>query len=133
MKFRFFDAVILVLVLSLTGFCAFKVYGAPNERLNLRILGRGGTWVYPLDRETQQAEQSARQIEIAGPLGSTVVEFTDSGARVVSSPCTNKICIASGAIHRRGQWIACLPNAVSLTIESSGNTDSGAGIDAAAW
>jgi hypothetical protein len=36
---------------------------------------------------------------------------------VLDSPCPDKICVAAGAIVRTGQFIACLPNRVSVTLE----------------
>jgi hypothetical protein len=114
MKFRFIDAAIFVFVSTVTVICALKVYGGSREGVRLHIQGTGGSWVYPMDR--------TERVEIPGPLGRTIVELSGGTARVLSSPCTNKTCIAAGTIHRRGQWIACLPNGVSLTIEGE-NTE----------
>ena len=122
MKFRFADAAVFVVVSAVTVFCVLKVYGGSRDRARLHIQGPDGSWVYPMDR--------TERVEIPGPLGRTVVELSGGGVRVISSPCTNKTCIASGRIHRRGQWIACLPNGVSLTIEA-GNTEPD--LDAAAF
>jgi hypothetical protein len=122
MIFRVTDAAIFVLVSTVTVICALKVYGGSREQVRLHIQGTDGSWVYPMDR--------TERVEIPGPLGRTVVELSGGAARVVSSPCTNKTCIAAGAIHRRGQWVACLPNGVSLTIEGE-NTEPE--LDAAAF
>jgi hypothetical protein len=122
MKLRLADAVVFVLVFAATAICALKVYGGGPDRVRLHIQGTGGSWVYPMDR--------TEQVEIPGPLGLTLVELSGGGARVLSSPCTNKTCIASGSIHRRGQWIACLPNGVSLTVESE---NTGPDLDASAF
>jgi hypothetical protein len=121
-KFHFLDVVVFLLAAGLTVFCAVRVYGGGGQA-ELYIQGKDGRWVYPL-----QAESGPQQVEIPGLLGSTVVELSGVGARVLSSPCTNKNCVSSGMIHRRGEWIACLPNGVSLTIEGSG-----ADLDAAVW
>jgi hypothetical protein len=122
MKFRPADAAVFVVVFAVTAICALKVYGGSRDGVRLYIRGTGGSWVYPMDR--------TGRVEIPGPLGRTVVELSGGGARVVSSPCTNKTCILSGTIHRRGQWVACLPNGVSLTIEGE-NTEPD--LDAAAF
>ncbi|MDR2877266.1 MAG: NusG domain II-containing protein [Chromatiales bacterium] len=57
-----------------------------------------------------------RQVEIAGPLGASVIEIHDGKARFVSSPCTGKLCIHAGWLSASGTVAACLPNRVSLTI-----------------
>ena len=64
-----------------------------------------------------------REIEVRGPLGSTVVRIHDGTARVISSPCQNQTCVQSGAIARTGQWIGCLPNGVFLSIEGGRGAD----------
>jgi len=45
------------------------------------------------------------------------VEIRGGTVRVIDSPCPDKICIAAGAISRTGQFIACLPNRVSIALE----------------
>jgi hypothetical protein len=122
MKFRLADMAVFVVVFAVTAICALKVYGGGREGVRLHIQGTGGSWVYPMDR--------TERVEIPGPLGQTVVELSGGRARVISSPCANKTCIASGTIHRRGQWVACLPNGVSLTVEGE-NTEPD--LDAAAF
>jgi hypothetical protein len=130
LKFRLLDAAVFVFAAGVTVFCAVRVYGGSEGRPVLRVKGRDGSWVYPV-------RDSGVRAEIPGPLGVTVVECSGGGARVLSSPCANKTCVASGTIRRRGQWIACLPNGVSLVIENeSGGAvppGGGADIDAAAW
>jgi hypothetical protein len=36
--------------------------------------------------------------------------------QVISSPCPEKICVKTGRISKPGQWIACLPNRVFISI-----------------
>ena len=102
------------------------IYRDPGGGSRIVLKGPGGSWVYPRNQHT------AERISVAGPLGETVVELRNGGARVLLSPCANQLCIASGAIHARGQWIACLPNQVLVTIEAAapGAEDE---LDAAAW
>jgi hypothetical protein len=61
-----------------------------------------------------------RRIELDGPLGATQVEISAGRARVVSSPCSRKICIEMGDIHRSGDLLACVPNRVVIRIEGDG-------------
>jgi hypothetical protein len=116
------DAAIIALTASITALCAVQVYGGEG-RSTLRIQGTDGSWVYPLDRTVR--------LELDGPLGTSIVELDGGAARFLASPCTGKICLRSGEIHRRGQWIACLPNGISLVIE--GTENSGNKLDASAW
>ncbi|MDR2663554.1 MAG: NusG domain II-containing protein [Treponema sp.] len=134
-KLRFFDFFILFLTGALTVFCAVRVYGKNSAETKLVIKNDGEEWVYSLDR--------AVTVDIPGPLGNTVVELRDRRARVVSSPCVNQTCIASGSIHRRGQWIACLPNGIFVSVEGAENSGApgnsppadgeGTAVDAASW
>ena len=71
-------------------------------------LGAGQQWIYPLDGEVT--------LRIPGPLGDTMVVIEDGTVRVTSSPCPEKICIKTGRISKPGQWIACLPNRVFISI-----------------
>jgi hypothetical protein len=126
-RLRPFDYGIIILAVLFTGFSAFTIYRNPGGESRIVLKGPGGSWVYPRDH------RAAELINVAGPLGDTVVELRDGGARVLSSPCANQICIASGTIHARGQWIACLPNQVLVTIEAEAPGGAGDELDATAW
>lgn len=56
------------------------------------------------------------QFTVAGPRGPTRIAIRPGGARFVSSPCRGKYCIHSGWLERAGDFAACLPNGVSLTL-----------------
>lgn len=51
-------------------------------------------------------------VRVAGSEGETVIEIADGVARFMASPCPHKLCIGRGAISKRGEWIACVPNGV---------------------
>ena len=57
-----------------------------------------------------------RTIQVAGPLGSSIIEISDGRTRFISSPCTTKACLHTGWLSRVGEFAACLPNRVSLTL-----------------
>lgn len=61
-----------------------------------------------LDRE--------RQLTVAGPRGETRIAIRPGGARFLASPCRGKYCIHSGWLEQAGDFAACLPNGVSLTL-----------------
>ncbi|MDR2020086.1 MAG: NusG domain II-containing protein [Treponema sp.] len=127
LRLRPFDYGIIILAAALAVFSAFMIYRAPGGGSRIVLKGPGGSWVYP------QNQNIPETVSIAGPLGDTVVELRNGGARVLSSPCANQLCAASGTIHARGQWIACLPNQVLVTIEAAAPKGAEDELDAAAW
>lgn len=66
-------------------------------------------FVAPLDKD--------RRVALEGPLGETVVEIKDGAARILSSPCTKKICIHMGDVRHSGDLLACVPNHLVINIE----------------
>jgi hypothetical protein len=83
---------------------------------SLTVSADGKTYVYPMDRDADLA--------FRGPLGDTRVVIEGGKARIVSSPCENKLCIAAGALEKGGQWAACLPNKVMIRVGgANGDTD----------
>jgi hypothetical protein len=115
------DLAIFALALGSLIFSAARVYSGSSVSPTVTIQAGDERWVFPLDGETVF---SAR-----GPLGDTVVELRGRSARILSSPCANQTCIAGGAIHRHGQWLACLPNRVMVSVSGDG----GAELDSVAW
>ncbi|MDR2159586.1 MAG: NusG domain II-containing protein [Treponema sp.] len=112
------DLAVAILLGTLTILSGAAVYSGGGEE-TVTVKGPGGRWVFP--------RSAAETLHISGPLGETVVELKDGRARVLSSPCANQTCVAAGAIHSRGRWIACLPNQVLVSI--SGEAE----VDGAAW
>jgi hypothetical protein len=120
-----FDYVSLLFALIVIFLAVIPLYGETGNQKTVNLKGEGGVWMFPLDAE--------ETVAVPGPLGDTVVEIRGGRARVVSSPCQNQTCIAAGAIHSHGQWVACLPNRVLLSVEGRGTDSEGADVDAAAW
>jgi len=69
-------------------------------------------------RETPQviSLQRDQHLRLQGPLGTSVIEVHDGRIRFVDSPCTGKQCIHSGWLGHDGEFAACLPNLISITI-----------------
>jgi hypothetical protein len=120
-RFRALDVAIFLFALLIIGLISLQTYvrgrGTPEITIEAagapaagRNTGREAEqqWIYPLDAETT--------LRVPGPLGETVVEIKDGAVRVISSPCPEKICIKTGRISKPGQWIACLPNRVFISI-----------------
>lgn len=57
-----------------------------------------------------------RRIRVRGSLGDSVLAVRDGAIRFLRSPCPGKQCIHSGWLDRAGEFAACLPNGVSLTL-----------------
>jgi hypothetical protein len=128
--FKVGDGIVLLLVLTAAVVSAVMAYAGPGRRQELVIEGPGGSWVFPLSAE--------ETVSVPGPLGITAVELRGGRARVLSSPCTNQLCVAAGAIGTHGQWIACLPNRVLVRVAAengagNGAKDGGEEIDGTAW
>ncbi len=102
------DLAAAALALAVIALLSVRAYGGRAGAEAVHLRGPGGDWLYPLGVD--------RTVSVKGPLGDTVVEIRGGQARVLSSPCAEKICVRSGAVARQGQWIACLPNRVFLDI-----------------
>ena len=58
-----------------------------------------------------------KKVAVKGPLGETYVEIKEGTARIVDSPCPQKICVRMGKIHRVGDIVVCVPNQVLVRVE----------------
>jgi len=54
--------------------------------------------------------------EVAGRLGTSVIEVRDHRARFTDSPCVGRLCVHAGWLDRSGQVAACLPNGVVVEV-----------------
>jgi hypothetical protein len=115
------DFVIFALALAALALSAARVYSGSSVPARVVIQAGGERWLFPLEGETV--------FTAPGPLGDTVVELRGKSARILSSPCTNQTCVAQGAIRGHGQWLACLPNRVMVSISGEGGED----LDSVAW
>lgn len=79
--------------------------GRPGRPAGYRITSQAGS---------RTVAAGSGRIEVAGPLGTTVIEVGDRSARIVDSPCPLKLCVRTGALDRPGRVAACLPNRVAL-------------------
>jgi hypothetical protein len=108
MKTKPLDIAVIVLSLAVVAGFSVAAYGG-GDAGQVVIEASGTRYRFPLS--TDRVER------FAGPRGDTVVEIRAGAVRVLDSPCPDKICVAAGAIARTGQFIACLPNRVSVTLE----------------
>jgi len=84
------------------------------------ITGGGATAVVITARGQEFAVMrlpATTTLAVPGALGKTVVEVAGRRARVVSSPCPNKLCVARGWLQAKGDYALCLPNGVAVRLE----------------
>ena len=119
MRLKPLDFVIAFAAAAAIAFASSYAYGPGGGEPSVVVKGRDGEWMYPLSVD--------RTVEVAGPLGETVVEIRGKAVHITDSPCRNKTCIAAGFVSKPGQWIACLPNRVFVRVEGGATN---AGVDA---
>ncbi len=121
MKLRLFDYLAIILSAVVVGTSAWFAYAGPSRAGDVVVEASGKQWIYPLSAE--------RRLPVAGPLGDTIVVIDAGGARVVDSPCPDKLCVAMAAVSKPGQWIACLPNRVFVRVRGT----TGEKLDDSSW
>ncbi|HET9679932.1 MAG TPA: NusG domain II-containing protein [Gammaproteobacteria bacterium] len=91
------------------------------------ISGPGGEVIIYVNAERHASWplEEDRRLQIEGSKGASVIQIENGAVRFVRSPCTNKLCIRSGWLHRAGAAAACLPNHVSLLVTGIENTRQG--------
>ena len=60
--------------------------------------------------------RTRRQLEVRGPLGTTLIAIEPGRARVVADPGPRQYCVRQGWLQRPGEIAICAPNRVSLQI-----------------
>ncbi|MDR0878914.1 MAG: NusG domain II-containing protein [Treponema sp.] len=103
------DYGVCVLALAFVAVTAAFTFSGGGDQNRITLKSDGGVWVFPHD--------AVETVTVPGPLGDTVVEIQGGQARIVSSPCANQTCVAAGAVHSHGQWLACLPNRVLVSVD----------------
>ncbi|MGC2165374.1 MAG: NusG domain II-containing protein [Gallionella sp.] len=61
-----------------------------------------------------------QQIEVPGPLGTSLIVIEKHQARIASDPSPRQYCVRQGWLKHAGEIALCLPNQVSLEL-SGGN------------
>ena len=77
------------------------------------------------DRIVQTIKHSALtntgQFSVRTGNGNVHIEIDPAkGARIIESPCPDKLCMHQGYINKSGQTILCLPEKVLVTVVSEG-------------
>lgn len=102
---------IILILIYITLFTLSLVF-YPGKGDTLLVETETGSYAYALSEDGVHS--------FTGPLGITEIEIKDGKARVISSPCRNKICIESGW----AETLCCLPNRVTaITTGNEGEVD----------
>ncbi len=64
-----------------------------------------------------------RKITLKGDVGPVVLEIKKGKIRFAHSHCFAQLCVLHGWISRPGEYNACLPNKISLSIPGTGIFD----------
>ena len=105
-------AVVLVIGAALVAFSTIRRGPLATAGSRLRVTSMGEEGINKVVAVRLLEAHVHETIEVPGPLGITVVELDGLRARVISSPCPDKICIKMGWLERPGDYAACLPNRV---------------------
>lgn len=104
-----FDRKLIVIVAVLVAFSfVMLLYQKPGGRVVVKSEDRV-VFVSPLDKD--------QRVELEGPLGLTVLQIKNGAAHILSSPCSQKICMRMGEARHAGDLLACIPNKLVITIE----------------
>ncbi|HUW26504.1 MAG TPA: NusG domain II-containing protein [Gallionella sp.] len=60
-----------------------------------------------------------QQIEVPGPLGTSVITIQGRKARISSDPSPRQYCVRQGWLQQAGEIAICLPNQVSVELAGS--------------
>ena len=108
---RVLDFLVLgLVVVAFAGTTFFAMHFSADAK-EVTVKAGEKLYIYRLDKNLE--------FDVAGPLGLTHIEIKDKAVRVVDSPCRDKICVQMGWLRNGGQWAACLPNRVFLSINSA--------------
>lgn len=79
-----------------------------------RAIIRSGGKVFrevPLSRD--------QQVEVPGPLGTSIITIEKGRARISSDPSPRQYCVRQGWLQQAGEISICLPNEVSIELSGS--------------
>lgn len=110
----------LLLLLLLTAAAALYLWSLLRPAGSTVIIEQNGT-------EIRRVMLSSLTEPETLTVGEVVIELSRDGARFVSSPCPDQVCVEAGLISRVGESAVCLPERVSLRITGENGTDAATG------
>ena len=104
--------VVAIILIGIFSIFALNKYQQPGQTVSIKVSGQ--------IKHRLKLNQD-REILVTGPIGKTVIQIKDKKITVIHSDCPEKICVKTGAIHRAGEIIVCVPNKVVISIEGEVN------------
>ncbi len=118
-KWKLFDMAALLLYLTLIILASLGNSGQGNREKNRLLIDfEGGQESYSLSQD--------RDVALKGPVGTSIVRIAGGEACFLHSDCPEGLCTAMKAISRGGEWAACLPNRVFISIGGHSEVDAAA-------
>ena len=108
-RIKVFDVIILAIIILFITLTALFIYSSDNSALYLSVRTPKGDWIYPMNTDIS--------FVVEGETGPVSIKIENNEAFIVSSTCSNKTCITAPKLKNYGDWNACLPNKVFLSVE----------------
>ena len=109
--------IMILVIIALISFAVLHYWGNGQERIAAEISVDGK----PVHYVALQNMQQQKELSVQGPLGDTIVQVREGEARIIESPCPDKICVRAGWVKLAGQSAICVPNRIILRIVSEDN------------
>lgn len=103
------DFIVLGVIIALLILGSLRIFSRPAESVVVIAEGRE---IYRAGIHTDAQIQAGE---------GNVVLVRGGEAKMLRADCQDQICVQSAPISRRGQAIVCLPNGVSVRLESNGD------------
>jgi len=101
------DKIVICMAVGFVIFLYVWLWQTPQEGDDVSILVNG-------QQQYRLSLQQDKILDVEGGLGISRIEIKAGAVRFFSSPCSNKQCIHRGWLDQAGDFMACLPNRVSL-------------------
>ncbi len=117
-KYRLFDMAALLLYVAVICLVFFGTFHKGEAGKYLLIDSDRGRECYALKEN--------RDIHLEGSVGKSVIRIQNGRAFFLHSDCPDGLCTGMPPISRGGEWAACLPNGVFISIGGFSEIDTAA-------
>lgn len=109
---------LLLTAICLMALAGYLFFNSPDTKgAKLLIIQHDNKIIERIDLTKVKSET---KLTVPVQDGTLTIMYDKTGARVIASPCPEKLCVNQGKITKAGQTIACLPEKVLLTITTPG-------------
>ncbi|MGI6677800.1 MAG: NusG domain II-containing protein [Dehalobacterium sp.] len=109
--------IMTLVIIALISFAGLHYWSNGQGSIAAEISADG----QPVHYVALQNLQEQKEFTVQGPLGDTIVQVREGEARIIDSPCPDKICVRAGWIKLAGQSAICVPNRIILRIVAKDN------------